>query len=251
VQRTGVLFAFLIVTSSCFGQTAQLRFDQLIEHWQWQQYWNDATELGPRYQPGRAFQALVFWDTRQGKTGIGFCSRELGVCQFYPTFRSYLGTETLDGEDDVTAFERFRKDSLEEESASSVRRSPLLSRPPSDDFRSEPLNVTLPEFTPPKAIREKQKPPEARVQALKLKFACSAAAPRCHIHVLIPYFSEEDPYVPVFAECPTCDFTQPIILLMQFAEGNWSQGATDKNSDPKFVQLTKEKIERALLIEIK
>ena len=249
--RTGGLFAFLVVISCSFAQTAPQRFDPLFEHWQWQQYWNDATELGPRYQAGREFQALVFWDTRKGKTGIGFCSRDLGVCQFYPTFRSHLETEMLDGEDDVTAFERFRKDSIEEQPASPVRRSPLFDAPPSDNFHAEPMNLTLPEFIPPKAIREKQKPPEAMVQALKDKFACPAAAPRCHIHVLIPYFSEDDAEVPVFAECPTCDFAQPIILFMQFAEGGWSQAAADNNSDAKFVRRTKEKIERALMIEIK
>ncbi len=111
--------------------------------------------------------------------------------------------------------------------------------------------MTLPEFTPPKAIREKHRPAEAIVQALKDKFACPAAAPRCHIHVLIPYFDEDDPYVPIFAECPTCDFDQPIILFMQFGEGAGRRARRNKNSDPKFVQLTKQKIERALMIEIK
>ena len=249
--RTGGLFAFLIVKSCCFAQTAQQRLDPLFEHWQWQQYWNDATELGPRYQAGREFQTLVFWDTRKGKTGIGFCSRDLGVCQFYPTFRSHLETEMLDGEDDVTAFERFRKDSIEEQPASPVRRSPLLAAPPSDDFHGEPMNLKLPEFVAPKAIREKHRPADAIVQALKDKFACSAAAPRCHIHVLIPYFNEDDPGVPVFGECPTCDLDKPIILFMQLVEGVWSQGAPDINADSKFVERTKGKIERALMVEIK
>ncbi len=251
MQRTGGLFAFLIVVSGvCFAQSAQQSLDRLIEHWHWAQYWNDATELGPKYQAGREFQAVVFWDTRKGKSGVGFCSRDLGACQFYPTFRSYLETATLDSEDDLQAFERFRKDSLEETPAGAQRRSPLLSAPPSDDFHVEPMNLTLPEFIAPKAIREKHRPADAIVQALKDKFACPAAAPRCHIHVLIPYFNEDDPDVPVFAECPTCDFDKPIILFMQFAEGVWSQAAADQNSDPKFVQRTKEKIARGLMAEV-
>ena len=255
---SGVL-AMLIV-ASCSAQTSgtDQHANQLIEHWRWKQYWEGTTELGAMYSPGRQFQALLFWRTDEMPPSVGFCSSDLGVCQFYPNApgtENSFETKIRPGEDARSAYQRFLADSFEEKSLSG--RLPGIGRPPeigrsagpnAADYTIDMVKITLPALDPPEAIRNRKPQPRAEVDALVASLSCLSDQPGCKVHLMIPFYSHNDPNVPVFRQCSGCPNPKPMIIFMKLIEGNWWHGAIDFNASPDVVDRTRKQIEKALML---
>ncbi len=249
-NKTVTVLATIFGVVGCFGQasSADQHVKQLIEHWRWKQYWEGTTELGAMYSPGRQFQALLFWRTDQMPPSVGFCSADLGVCQFYPNAPRNENTFEMkvpSGDDLRSAFRRFLADSFGEK--------PLTGRPlgqKAGDYTTEMVRMTLPALDPPKAIRDRRPQPRAETDALVASLSCLSDQPRCKVHLMIPFYTDSDPSVPVFRECSGCPNPKPMIIFMKFIEGNWWHGAMDFNDSPEIVARTRNRIAKALMVEV-
>jgi hypothetical protein len=199
VALLGSLFA-----ASCLSQspsTAQ-HINQLIERWRWEQYWNGATDLGPLYRTGRAFQALLFWHADSMFPGVGFCSADLGICLYdknQPAYNEGNQTKILAGEDEASAFTRFRETAFGERLRSLI--SPPVPR--ESDYPAEPVKIVLPSLDPPEAIRDHKTPDQDAIDDL-VKQLTAGCGSGCKVHLLIPYFNVHDSDVPVYFECSGC-----------------------------------------------
>lgn len=242
-----VMSASLLLTARCLAQTtdADRHIMQLTEHWRWKQYWEGTTELGSLYRPGRAFQALLFWRTSTMPSSVGFCSTELGVCQ-------YLLAETVyemkvpPGDDLGSGFKRFLDGGLSLSSPS------LYQLPPEreDSYTSELTRIVLPTLDPPKPIRDKEARPPSEIEALEKSLTCASYEKAdCKVRLLIPFYSLSDPYIPVYRECPRCVYPMPTIFFMRYNEGNWSYRTTDFTNSPDSVDRIRRQIEKARMIE--
>jgi hypothetical protein len=236
----------------CLGATpaAQRRLTKLYDHWRWKQYWDDTTELGTLYTPGREFHALLFWRNDDTPPSQGFCSTELGVCQFYPDINHVaVNTEmkTRPGVDPLSALRQFLAGSFAQKQSLPVG-SP---RPKEADFSVESTDIVLPALGPPDAIEERKARPVGETDALVANPGCAPNPPNCKLHLIIPFYSENDLWVPVYRECPDCDNPRPTIIFMRYVQGHWWHGARDFDDHREFVDRTRSKIEKALMIEVR
>ena len=149
----------------CFGAPTAVQrcLAKLYEHWRWKQYWDGATELGALYTPGRRFSALFFWRNNDALGTFGFCSSEIGVCQFYPdvehdAMNSEMKVQGGDGP--LAAFRRFL--------AISFAQKPLFpgAPPRESDFSVESTDIVLPALDPPEAIRRRRRQSASQTDAL-------------------------------------------------------------------------------------
>jgi hypothetical protein len=244
------VLASMLAVAGCFGQAASpdQHLKQLTDHWRWKQYWEGTTELGAMYTPGRQFQSLFFWRTDEMPPSAGFCSTDLGVCQFYPNApgsENSFETKITSGDDLRDAFQSFL--------AASFGEKPLRGRPLEQmaaDYKTEMVKITIPALDPPEAIRDRKPQPRSETDALVANLACLADQPGCKVHLMVPFYSHSDPYVPVFRECSGCPNPKPMIIFMKLIEGNWWHGAMDFNASPDVVDRTRNQIEKALMVEI-
>jgi len=249
-HRLARALAGILVIAGCSAQTSSSdqHVKQLIEHWRWKQYWEGTTELGAMYSPGRQFQSLLFWRTDQTPPSVGFCSADLGVCQFYPNApgnENSFETKVPSGDDSQSAFRRFLADSFGEKS--------FIGRPPEQkatDYTTGMVKITLPALDPPEAIRDRKPQPRTETDALVASLSCLTDQPRCKAHLMIPFYSHSDPNVPVFRECSGCPSPKPMIIFMKLVEGNWWHGAMDFNDSRDVVDRTRKQIENALMLEV-
>lgn len=241
----------MLVIAACLGQTPipDQHVKQLIEHWRWKQYWEGTTELGAMYSPGRQFQALLFWRTDEMPPSVGFCSADMGVCQFYPD-TSFIGTsfemKLPSGDNPRSAFQRFLAGSF----GQNTLLVPRSEEPKAADYTTEMARITLPALEPPEAIRDRETQPHAETDALIASLSCLPDQPGCKVHLLIPFYSHSDPWVPVFTECSKCLKPKPMIIYMRLIEGHWWHGAMDFNDNPDVVERTRKQIEKALVVEV-
>lgn len=244
--------ALVIASVPGRASDAEQHVKQLIEHWQWNHYWYGTTELGSMYQADREFQALLFWRANGMPDGmrpsIGFCSTDLDVCQFYPDITvSVISSEmkVAAGDDLQSAFRRFLRASFNQ----NVLARTLEPEPKEADYAAEAVKVHLPPLEAPEAIRERRVRPIAETDALLAAFACHTDEPGCSGHLLIPFYGDSDPYVPVYWECRQCPHPKSMVTFMRLDEGKWWHGARDFDDSPDFVQRTRRQIEKALMIE--
>lgn len=255
----------LFQASVCLAQTpprAAQHLKQLIEHWRWKQFWEGTTELGAMYRPGRDFQALFFWRTDEMPPSVGFCSADLGLCDFYPNSPGNENNPEMkipSGEDARSAYERFLADSFGKKLLRESLPLPGFGRPPGGartpgqngaEYTTELMKITLPTLDPPEAIRDRTPPPRAEVDALVANLSCLSDQPSCKVHVMIPFFGQSDPYVPVFRQCSGCPNPKAMIIFMKIIEGSWWHGAMDFNDNPNFVDRMRERIEEALMLDL-
>ena len=233
----------------CFGQTqaADKHVNQLVEHWRWEQYWNGSTALGSLYRVGREFQAQLFWRTAEAQPGVGFCSIDLGICLYGRTQPNYDAGDqmkTAPGEDLGSAFARFR------ETAFGLMRRFRLPIPNEATYATELVKVTFPPLDPPEAIRDRQAPPQDQVKALVDHLA--ACHPGCKVHLLIPFFTQNDSFVPVYFECTGCQIPKTIVRAMWSGEPDrgWWTPISSWGHDPADVDRTRRLIEKALMLEV-
>lgn len=250
-HRPSCALASMLVIAGCLGQTSipDQHVKQLIEHWRWKQYWGGTTELGAMYSAGREFQALLFWRTDEMPPSVGFCSADIGVCQFYPNTPGSEDSFEIKvpfGDDPRSAFRRFL--------AGSFGQKPFLvgrpEEPKGADYSTELVKITLPSLDPPEAIRDRKAQPRAETEALVASLSCPPDYPGCKVHLLIPFYSHIDPWVPVFTECSKCPKPKPMIIFMRLIEGNWWHGAMDFNDSSDFVDRTRKQIEKTLMVEV-
>lgn len=243
---SSVLASLLIASGSAQTINADQHIRQLTEHWRWKHYWEGTTELGAMYSPGRQFQALIFWRTDQMPPSIGFCSVEIGVCQFYPNITFSDDSSEMkvpSGEDLRSAFRSFVASAFGEKGLRS-------EEPRATDYTMETVRITLPPLDFPDAIRDRKMPPRAETDALIASLSCAPDQPGCKVHLLIPFYSHSDPWVPVFTECSKCLKPKPMIIYMRLIDGNWWHGAMDFNNSPDVVDRTRKQIEKALMLEV-
>ncbi len=248
-SRISVVAAGVILAAGCLAQTpgTDKHIQQLIDHWQWKQYWYGTTELGSLYSAGREFRAIVFWRTDDMPPSVGFCSADLGLCQFYPdTFHAFASYQMRlsDGESPQSAFERFRIDSFGQNSL--LGRSPV---PAKNDYATATLDIKLPALLPPQAIRDHRNRPAAEIDALAAALKCLPDDAGCMVHLLIPFYSPSDPWVPVFSACSGCANSKPMIIFMRLVDGHWWHGARDYDDSTAFVNRTRDQISKALMFE--
>jgi len=249
--RSSRVLVALFVMAGCFGQSskAERHVSQLVEHWLWKQYWYGASELGTRYRTGQEFQALAFWRADEKPPSVGFCSTELGICQFYPdttTIGASFEAKMALREDAQSAFRRFLRDSFGQNASSLVN----LPEPSASDYVAETVKIVLPAITAPEAIRARRVRPPAETDALSAALSCLPDQSGCKVHLLIPFYSENDPWIPVYRECSRCPNTKPMIIFMRRIEGTWWHGARDFDDGPDFVRRTRRRIEEALMVEV-
>jgi hypothetical protein len=250
-HRLSCAVASMLVIAGCLGQTSSQdqHVKQLTEHWRWKQYWEGTTELAGMYTAGREFQALLFWRADEMPPSVGFCSVDLGVCQFYPdtaVIEDSFEMKVPSGDDPRSALGRFF-------AASFGQKASLFGPPPQPkeaDYTAELLKITLPALDPPEAIRDRKAQPSAETDPLVASLSCLPDQPGCKVHVLIPFYSHNDPWIPVFTECSACPNTKPMIIFMRFIEGTWWHGAQDYSDSPEFVGLMRKRIEKALMVEV-
>jgi hypothetical protein len=227
---------------------AEQHVKQLIEHWQWKHYWYGTTELGSMYQADREFQAFLFWRANEIPGSVGFCSTDLGVCQFYPdTKNSVVSSEmkVASGDNLQSAFRHFLRTSFNQNALARMIEPELKEA----DYVAEAVKIYLPPLEAPEAIRERRVRPIAETNALLDTLACLKDQPGCSAHLLIPFYSDSDIYVPVYRECKRCPYPGPKVIFMRLVEGKWWHGARDFDDSPDSVNRTRRQIEKALMIE--
>lgn len=243
----GLLATGCSVASSPY---ADMNVRALTEHWRWRQYWGETTELGSAYRPGREIDAVVFW--RTGKVGsVGFCSTELRVCQYYADLALHYGCYDMDipvGMDAQIAYQRFIRDP-NKRVPGAMEPSYVATNP--SEFTSERTKFKLPPFEPPEAIRNRTAPPAEQLDKLVDNLKCVPGEANCQVHLLIPYFNDKDPYVPVFRHCSQCFNPKPMIIFMRWIEEDrtWWHGAMDFTDIPDQVGRIRKQIENALLLD--
>jgi hypothetical protein len=240
-----------LLVSTCSGATpaAERRLTKLFDHWRWKQYWDDTTELGTLYSPGRKLHVVLFWRKDDAPPSLGFCSIDLGVCQFYPDIaHAAVNTEMKipEGDDQLSAYRRFLQGSF-------ALGASLPAGPPprKADFSFESTDIVLPVLDPPDAIKERAVRPAAETEALVADQGCAPDPPNCKLHLMVPFYGEKDLWVPVYRECPDCHYGRPMILFMRYVEGHWWHGAMDFDDRRDSVDGTRRKIERALMLEVR
>lgn len=247
VALLGSLFA-----ASCLAQSpaAAQHINQLIEHWRWEQYWKSSTDLGPLYRTGREFQALLFWHADSMFPGVGFCSADLGICLYdknQPAYDEGNQTKILAGDDEASAFTRFR------ETAFGDRLRSLISLPVlrESDYPTEPVKIVLPSLDPPKAIRDRNTPDQGAIDDL-VKQLTGDCGPRCKVHLLIPYFNVHDSDVPIYFACSGCKIPKTIVRAMWGGDDvrSWWIPISSWGHDPADVKRTRALIEKALMLEV-
>lgn len=242
----------LLTTTSCLAQTpdAVARVTQLTDYWRWKHYWDGTNELGTQYEPGRRFETLLFWNSNEMRPSVGFCSADLGICQYYPDtamISECYEMKLSSGQKAQAAYQQFLAKSFGQKrplSASSEVRA--------GDYTSEMITITLPPLDPPDAIRNHESPPQSEVDALVASLTGLPDLPRAKVHLLAPFYSHRDPWVPVFRQCSGCPNSKPMIIYMRFVEGHgWWHGVMDFNDNPDEVKRMRRQIEKALLVEVK
>lgn len=232
------------LAANCFGQSpaAAARVNQLIEHWRWQQYWKGSTELGPLYRVGREFKALLFWPTDERRTEIGFCSLDLALC-------FYAGGDRMSirlGEDLQAALKNFSNRAFEEDPQAAI----AVPIPDVSDLATEVTRIKLPALDPPESIRDRKRPPQKAIDALVNQLtACGVG---CRAHLIIPYFSPNDPDVPVYFECTGCQVPKTIVRAMWGGDDivQWWTPISSWGHDPGDVSRARRLIEKALMLEV-
>lgn len=246
--------AFTIM--ACSAQKAPLdeRIRQLTEHWHWKQYWEGTTELGNKYVSGRQFQALLFWRTDANPPSVGFCSTDLGLCHFYPNSpgNEQMFEETIpNGNDSLSAYRKFLANSFGEKSL--IKIFPDIRILPNYDkaqYTESMTSITLPRFQTPEAIRNRLFQSDSETESLISSLMCRKAQSDCRTHLLIPFYSHNDPNVPVYRQCSGCSNTKPMIIYMKLIDGIWWHGALDYNDSPRVVKRTRKKIENGLMLDV-
>jgi hypothetical protein len=120
-----------------------------------------------------------------------------------------------------------------------------------EEYASEETTVTLPGLDPPLAIRERKARPADEVAALVERVLPSRERAACKTHLLIPFYSDTDPVVPIYRESSAqCSHPGRTILLLRLSDGQWFMGATNSDSSPSFVKSTRSQIEKALMRDV-
>ncbi len=185
----------------------------LIELWTWEQYWEGQTIIGPEHAPGREIAGIIFWNRLPAEPGIGMCSVDIGKCVFYPDalsagskFESVIHpNESMDSALNkliTTSLVKFTSESSlrlgQPRHMQAVAQDPL-------DFVRRTIRFKVPVLGKPRSIRERRSHPRSVIDALRANLGCDPHARlECKLHLLIPFFSAADPYVPVFRECAGC-----------------------------------------------
>jgi len=245
------VLASVLVVAGCFGQASEAdrQVRRLVEYWRWKQYWFGTTELGAKYSAGREFRALLFWRTDQTPPSVGFCSADLGVCQFYPNLSFAVNSSEMQvpsGDEPQCAFERFLATSFAQKTVLVVRSREAKAA----DYATEMVKITLPALDPPEAIRNRRVQPRFETDALIANLSCLPDQPGCKVHLMVPFYSHSDPFVPVFRKCSGCPDPKPMVIFMRLIDGNWWHGARDFDSSPDSVSRTRSQIQKALLVEV-
>ena len=114
----------------------------------------------------------------------------------------------------------------------------------------ESKDIVLPALDPPDAIKERRARPSSETEALVANLGCDPDRPSCKFHLMVPFYSQNDLWVPVYRECPDCRNPRPMIVFMRYVEGHWWHGAGDFDDNRDFVDRTRRKIEKALMIDV-
>jgi hypothetical protein len=125
-----------------------------------------------------------------------------------------------------------------------------VAQPKEAEYATEVVKIALPSLDAPEAIRARTAQPRAETDALVASLSCLSDQPGCKVHLMIPFYSHSDPWVPVFRECSRCPHPKPMIIFVSFIEGHWWHSAMGFNDSPDFVDRTRSQIEKALMVEV-
>jgi hypothetical protein len=240
MMRQGVC---LIVVLSCLaiGSAQQTRGDggrveAVKRYWEWSSYFGvDGLEFPlVKYQPGKSFPALIFFDqipTRNpegwyGPAYWGFCSAEIGICHAYGGFGDGTvdqvhGTKIRKGETEEQALRRFRQTEFadDEDGPPAPPTVPIPQTPPAPsttgsraidltgitspspngdqfDIRTRRGQITLPKLELPAAVRRKVSNAKAERAAREALYT-----PNGGCVVTVPYADERAAAIPMLVEC--------------------------------------------------
>lgn len=256
MSRIYLFLASLVVASCSFAQSSvtEQHWGQLLHRWRWMQYWQNTTDLGSKYRAGRQVRILFFWRGDDLVDSMGFCSGTLEVCQFYPsvsTILNHFEMAVLPGGDLRAAFKKFAEEAFEQYQSPLYQGQPRPPGPREGEYKTELISITLPMLDPPEVILKHQVRPRSELDALVRQLGCISTT-QCKFHLLIPFYSDHDLWVPVYRECPEdCGASRsPVILFPKLTEGRWWLGATNLDADPDYVSRTRQRIEKALMLEV-
>jgi hypothetical protein len=151
------------------------------------------------------------------------------------------------GESPLSAFERFLSGGFSQKIIS-IARSPL---PKETDYATLLTNIVLPPLDPPKGIRERRMRPASEIQALLASLSCPSDTPDCGLHLMVPFYGDADPSVPVYRQCLKCYDPHAMIIFMNWVDGHWWHGGTNFDESPDFVSRASGQIEKALMVEVR
>lgn len=241
-----------VVAQVCLGQQTDLAKEQvrrLLKYWDWQQYWTGTNDLGKSYGANRKVEALVFWDPKHKPESVGFCSPSLGKCLFYENLRRYSSSSSMPiaiSESPRAALERFVSESRR------IGAKEIIPTESFGEIESAIVSVTLPVLTIPTAIQNRRIPEPVDLELLIANLACDFKHTGCKTHLMIPFYSNDDPYVPVFRQCSQCANSKPMIIFMRHVNDKWKwwHGALDYTDEVQSVKEYKNRIRQGLLREV-
>lgn len=240
MTRVGMCL-IMVLTSLAIGFAQQAgedeaRFESVKQYWEWSSYFGvDGLDFPLiKYQPGKSFQALIFFDEipREGvgsmnwysKAHWGFCSAQIGICQAYGAFGDGTvdqgsATKIKKGETEEIALSRFRKADFSPDQddppppatilvppqqpvTPPTTRAPVidLSRdaPQIDHYniRTRRRSLALPKLDLPMAVRRKMSNTKAE---RAVREGLNTASGGCV--VTVPYADERAFAIPMLVEC--------------------------------------------------
>jgi hypothetical protein len=228
-----LVLGFLAIGSAQTGED-QARFEAVKQYWEWSSYFGvDGLDFPLlKYQPGKSFQALIFFDEipREGvgsmtwysKAHWGFCSSEIGICQAYGAFGDGTvdqgsGTKMKKGETEEASYRRFRQsDFSSDEDGPPIttlvppqesQTPPTAGVPVIDLSRAAPQidhykihtrrgSITLPRLDLPIAVRRKMSNAKAERAVREALYT-----PNGGCVVTVPYADERAFAIPMLVEC--------------------------------------------------
>jgi hypothetical protein len=193
-----VILTILIVRSQA-SQTNEdeRRFERIKNYWEWSSYFGvDGVDFpAGRYQEGKTFRAVVFFDSLPSAVYWGFCSKELGICQAYfghedGTIFKATGIRVSENETDESALKRFQDWGF------SDRPSPS----PHTGYDIHDLHeiVSLPKLELPEAVIHK-----TRNTKLEQAVREQLYTPSAPCTITVPFAGEHIFEVPILTECST------------------------------------------------
>jgi len=241
-----IVLAYLSIGSAQQSGEDQVRFEAVKQYWEWSSYFGlDGLDFPSlKYQAGRSFQALIFFDQMPAgnpkgwysSAYWGFCSTEVGICQAYGgnwdgTVDQARGTKIKKGEREEVALKRFRESGFSSDEDGPPAAPTVLTSPPANtpasrggvvltqpvpvdpyDIRTRRGQIILPKLDLPAAVRQKISNADAQ-QAVQATYDPQKA--RCT--TIVPFADERAPYIPILNDCQD----GPSILQIR-KENGWS-----------------------------